>query len=121
MPQSKTLSVLRKRSDFLAVAANRNKWVAPAFIMQIAPRSGDPNEIRGLGLTASKKMIGNAVQRNRARRRLRALAHEMIAVHGLPSVNYVLIARSDVLTVGYDALRGDLEKALKRLHVWRDA
>lgn len=124
MPQSKTISVLKKRSEFLAVAALRKKWVAPAFILQIAPRPALPDcttPTKGLGLTASKKMIGNAVARNRARRRLRALAHEMLELHAATNTNYVFIARSDVLTRAYSDLRADLEKALKRLTLWQEA
>ncbi|MDD3181596.1 MAG: ribonuclease P protein component [Alphaproteobacteria bacterium] len=125
MPQSKTLSVLKKRSDFLSVASHKKKWVAPAFILQIAPRPIDLTHDKaapacGLGLTASKKMIGNAVQRNRARRRLRALAREVLGAHAVPGHNFVLIARKDVLTQDYAALRAELQKALKRMKVWRE-
>lgn len=126
MPQSKTISILKKRSEFLSVASFRKKWVAPAFILQIAPRpvtpeDGDPALAPcGLGLTASKKMIGNAVQRNRARRRLRALAWEVLGPHAKAGHNFVLIARKDVLTQDYAAMRADLEKALKRFALWED-
>lgn len=120
MPQSKAISILKKRSDFLSVASHRQKWVAPAFIMQIAPRTDVSVAPRGLGLTASKKMIGNAVARNRARRRLRALAHEVLATHSLPGHDFVLIARKDVLTQDHALLRAEMEKALKRLKLWQE-
>ena len=120
MPQSKSISVLKKRSEFLAVAALRKKWVTPAFILQVAPRPDATLPAKGLGLTASKKMIGNAVMRNRARRRLRALAHEMLELHSASNTNYVFIARSDILTRAYGDLRADLEKALKRLNMWQE-
>lgn len=122
MPRLDTISVLRKRSDFLAVASARKKWVTPAFVVQIAPRpqiqAAGEDPTRGLGLTASKKMVGKAVWRNRARRRLRALAHEIIASSGFPDTNYVLIARDDVLTRSYEDLRRDMQWALKKLNVW---
>ena len=126
MPQPQAISVLKKRSDFLAVASARRKWVTPAFIVQIAPRpleSVPENEITpiGLGLTTSKKMVGNAVQRNRARRRLRALAREVLASNAAPQTNYVLIARADALVRDYEALRRDLQWALKKLTVWRES
>lgn len=119
MPQSKSICVLKKRSEFLAVAAVRQRWVASPFIMQVAPRSESADE-RGLGLTASKKMIGNAVARNRARRRLRALAHLVLPQHATAGYNYVFIARPDCLTADFDALRKELEKALKRLKLWQE-
>ena len=121
MPPLKALSALKKRSEFLAVAAHRRKWVAPPFILQVGPRENAALAARGLGLTASKKMVGNAVMRNRARRRLRALAHEMIATHGAPALNYVMIARKDVLKCDFTTLRRELEKALRRLQIWQDA
>ncbi len=68
------------------------------------------------GLTASKK-VGNAVTRNRARRRLRALAREILPLHGHPGWDYVLVGRPEA-TVARDfaALRGDLIRALARVH-----
>lgn len=126
MPQSRTISILKKRSDFLSVASHKKKWVAPAFILQIAPRPLTPEDHDpalascGLGLTASKKMIGNAVQRNRARRRLRALAREVMGAHAKAGHNFVLIARKDVLTQDYAAMRADMEKALRRFHLWEE-
>lgn len=121
--------VLRKRSEFLAVSGHGKKWVTPAFILQVAPRPVAKTHTtleevlptdRGLGLTASKKMVGMAVQRNRARRRLRALAREVLAKHAQAGVNYVLIARAAALTREAKALRSDLEWALKRLGVWQE-
>lgn len=130
MPRTVPISVLKKRSEFLSVASHRKKWVTPAFVLQVAPRlvrlvktdeAATPDlSCCGVGLTASKKTIGNAVRRNRARRRLRALAQEVIGSHAQTGLNFVLIARQDILTLSYDALRADMEKALKRLKLWRD-
>lgn len=119
-PVACQISVLKKRSEFLAVAALRQRWVTPAFILQVAPRpkgEGEESAI-GFGLTASKKMIGKAVQRNRARRRLRALAVQMLPACAVPQMNYVFIARADILTIPFSDLQRDLEKALKRMKVW---
>jgi ribonuclease P protein component len=120
VPQEKTkdslIGVLKKRSAFLAVASVRRKWVTPSFIVQQGPRPPEATEIViGYGLTASKKMIGNAVMRNRARRRMRALVREIFPTHAQPGTNYVLIARSGVLTNDYALLRYELEKALFKL------
>lgn len=119
MSPAQAIHVLKKRSDFLAVAAVRQKWTTPAFIVQVAPRP-DGNAVCGLGLTTSKKMVGNAVQRNRARRRLRALAREVLSASGKRGVDYVLIAREAALTRAYEDLRKDLLWALTRLKMKKD-
>ncbi|MFA6280617.1 MAG: ribonuclease P protein component [Bdellovibrionales bacterium] len=116
MPQLKTISVLKKRSEFLAVAAHRKKWVSAGFIVQIAPRDAALSPSIAYGLTASKKMVSAlAVDRNRARRRLRALVQTLLPLQGLPQSNYVFLARKDILTLPHATLRQDLEKALSRL------
>ena len=122
MPATTKITTLKKRSDFLAAAASGRKWVAPGFILQI----GKPLEIASsspvrFGLTASAK-VGNAVARNRARRRLRALAHEILAAHADPACAYVLVARKDATASrAYAAMRDDIEKALRRFGLWRGA
>lgn len=118
MPQPKTISVLKKRSEFLAVAAHRKRWVSAGFIVQIAPRDTALSPSTAYGLTASKKMVSSlAVDRNRARRRLRALAQAFLPVMGLAHANYVFLAKKDILTLPYETLRSDLEKALLRLKI----
>lgn len=114
--QQKPVS-LKKRTQFLTTAGHGKKWVTPAFILQMAPRgdSEKPKAEIGFGLTASKKMIGIAVLRNRARRRLRALAAETLPLYQTDGLNFVFIARSPVLERPYDELRKDLRWALKRL------
>ena len=111
------LETLRKRADFLAIAASGKKWVALGFILQIGnPR--DPAPTIRYGLTASRK-IGNAVIRNRARRRLRALAAELLP-HALPTHDYVLIARPTTPDCPFDTLRQDMTKGMKRLKIWQE-
>lgn len=111
------LQILRKRAEFLAVAANGKKWVAPGFILQIGVAHPPSPAIR-YGLTASRK-IGNAVIRNRARRRLRALAAELL-VHALPDHDYVFIARPATPDCAFADLRQDLTKGMKRMKIWRE-
>ncbi len=89
----------------------------PGLVLQ-ARRRGDAepvpaDEIR-FGLTASRK-VGGAVDRNRARRRLRALAREILPLAGRPGTDYVLIARTETATRAHAALRADLERALARV------
>lgn len=127
MTKAQTLVPLKKRAEFLATAANGRRWVAPGFILQIAPRPpakgqdpAAPVLLSGLGLTASKKMIGIAVRRNRARRRLRALAREILPLHAALGHNFVFIAREPSLTHDMNEMRQDVEKALKRFKLWRE-
>jgi len=124
MPQSKTISVLKKRSEFLSVASHRQRWVTPAFVLQYAPRpsaASSDKSIKGVGFTTSKKMVGIAVERNRARRRLRALAAGVMEMHAAGGLNYVLLAKRECLTRPYADMIADLEKALKRLKLWQEA
>ena len=117
LPASAKLETLRKRADFLATASSGKKWVAPGFILQISTAHAPSPHIR-FGLTASRK-IGNAVTRNRARRRLRALANEVM-INASAEHDYVLIARLTTPTCAFDGLRQDLIKGLKRMKVWQD-
>lgn len=107
---------LKRRVEFLAVAASRRKHVTPGLILQAAPHVGA--DFARVGFTASKK-VGIAVARNRARRRLRAAAERVIGRHGTPGHDFVLIARTATLTRPFDALLGDLEAALKQVGAYR--
>lgn len=125
MARPKQLETLRKRAAFLAVAASGKKWVAPGLVVQIREqdRPGQATVEHTakcrFGLTASRK-VGNAAKRNRARRRLRALVHEILSAHAVPGHDYVLIARPATVSRSFNSLRQDLETALKRLKAWRD-
>jgi ribonuclease P protein component len=116
-----TVGRLTRRPEFLRVADGRRKWVAPGLILQALERqlpadeSGD--RAARAGFTASAK-VGNAVARNRARRRLKAAAAELLPLHARPGTDYVLIARMDTLTRPYPALLQDLEAALRRLRCY---
>jgi ribonuclease P protein component len=110
------LARLKTRADFLRVAAARRHAVRPGVMLQAAPqpREMGRDEVVRVGFTASRK-VGNAVVRNRAKRRLRAAAVEVLARHGRPGIDYVLIARSGTGSRDYAALVGDLESALRQL------
>lgn len=111
---------LKRRPEFLAVAASRRRWVAPGLILQAARRpeeSSLPPAPR-IGFTASKK-VGIAVARNRARRRLRAAVEAVLPKAGTPGFDYVVVARTETLTRPFADLVADLETALKRVHETR--
>jgi len=112
------METLKNRADFLA-CARALKAPMPAFLLQ-ARRRDDTPAIR-VGFTASKK-VGNAVTRNRAKRRLRALAREVLPLAGRPGWDYVLVARRDATTIRpFAEMRADLERALAKLHGQRPA
>jgi ribonuclease P protein component len=108
---------LKSRSDFLRVAAARCKAVTPGLVLQARRRAESDEEAAAsrVGFTASRK-VGNAVARNRARRRLRALAEEVLTQGGDPETDYVLIARRALLARPYGKLRHDLESALNQVN-----
>ncbi|MBX7199091.1 MAG: ribonuclease P protein component [Rhodospirillaceae bacterium] len=102
-----------RRADFLRLAASGMRRVTPGFIVQAAPRGDHPTPPLRIGFTASRK-VGNAVARNRAKRRLRALADLVMA--DLPTaLDYVLVARPDAVTRNFAQMAGELHQALKKL------
>lgn len=109
------LGRLTRRSEFLRTAAARQKWVTPGLILQARPRCGDPDPTVRMGLTVSRK-VGNAVTRNRARRRLRALGREILPECGRPGMDYVLIGRAATPKRPASELRHDLETAVEKLN-----
>jgi ribonuclease P protein component len=107
------LENLKKRSEFLTVSKAGHKWGTPAFLVLSYQQAseGPPR----YGITASRK-IGGAVERNRVKRRLRALLKEILPLKGHPGVDYVLIARKECLTRDFALMKQELEKALRKLH-----
>lgn len=105
------LERLRRRADFLRVAAAKRRCVTPGLVLQVR-RRGDGGAPR-VGFTASRK-VGNAVVRNRARRRLRAAVDRLLPGCAAAGHDYVLIARAATPERRFEALLRDLEKALER-------
>lgn len=108
------LITLKKRSDFLRLRDGDIKAVRGNLLLQAAPTLYETRAIH-VGFTATKK-LGGAVIRNRAKRRLRAAAQEILRLHGMAKFDYVLIARKNCVHSPYDALCKDLESALKEIH-----
>ncbi|MGI8705717.1 MAG: ribonuclease P protein component [Sphingomicrobium sp.] len=102
---------MRKRKDFLAANAGR-RAATPGFVLLVRNRNdGDP--LKRVGFTVSRK-VGNAVARNRMKRRFRALAREIIPAHGYSGSDHVMIGRAGGIEREFPALRSDFIRALER-------
>jgi len=85
----------------------------PGFVLLVRPRDdGDP--AKRLGITVTKK-VGNAVVRNRMKRRFRALGRELLPGHGVAGADHILIGRAGGIERDYAALRDELNAALRKL------
>jgi len=108
------LEILKNREDFLA-CARAGKRGTRSMMVQARKRDEAESSTR-VGFTCSKK-VGNAVARNRAKRRLREVARLVLPTHGRPGWDYVLIGRSGATAERpFAALQDDLVQALERLH-----
>lgn len=103
---------LRQRTDFLA-AASGIKVPAAAFVLQARKRD-DTGEVR-VGFTVSKK-VGNSVERNRVRRRLREMVRLSPGDRMRPGYDYVVVGRRAALALPFDRITEDFAGALRRLH-----
>jgi len=103
---------LRKRWQFLACAKGKS-LARGGLVIQILPRpDGDP--AIGVGFTATKK-VGGAVVRNRAKRRMREVARQLLPLHGSPSHDYVFVARAGAAERAWPRLLDDAKSALLAL------
>ncbi|WP_126173096.1 ribonuclease P protein component [Altericroceibacterium xinjiangense] len=103
------LEVLRRRADFLA--ANRGLRVArPGFVLLVRPND---EQGKRYGITVTKK-IGNAVVRNRMKRRFRELLRAALPDEGLPGHDHVLIGREGGIERDFGKLQEELSAALAR-------
>jgi len=107
---------LKKRADFLA-CAQAPACAKGAILVQARPR--DERPLVRAGFTATKR-IGGAVQRNRAKRRMREAARLLLPQFAKPGFDYVFIARGGVTTRPWARLLDDVKSALIRLAADRD-
>ncbi len=85
----------------------------PGFVLLVRARD-DADPVMRVGITVSKK-VGNAVIRNRMKRRFRMLAREVLPAEGLPGADHVLIGRNAGIERDYATLRAELVKALGKI------
>lgn len=113
---------LKRRQEFLRVAGTRRKWVAPGLILQVRRHDpdddfpGDKPPFR-VGFTVSRK-VGNAVHRNRARRRLIEAVERIMPAHAKEGFDFVVIGRKRTLRRPFPALVADLVSALQNLEAY---
>ena len=110
--QNIKLGKLKRRSEFLHVR-NGKYQARPDIVIQMR-KNPQPAETIKVGFTATKK-IGNAVVRNKCKRRMRELSRALLPLHGKSGFNYVFIARADTAKADWTQLYKDVEKALLRL------
>ncbi|RIA36731.1 ribonuclease P protein component [Hephaestia caeni] len=106
------VATIKARRDFLAANAGRRAPM-PGFVLLARPRGDDDPAMR-IGITVTRK-IGNAVVRNRMKRRFRALAREVLPEHGLAGADHILIGRAGGVERDFGALRAELVKALAKV------
>lgn len=117
---------LARRVDFVRMNRDARRAAVGGVVLQAMPMppatggAGVFSPPQRVGFTATKK-LGGAVVRNRVKRRLRALAEEVLPVLARPGHDYVLIGRQSTVTRPYQRLRGDLIEALRRLRLLCEA
>jgi ribonuclease P protein component len=110
--QQDTLIQIKKRSDFLKIQSKGKKWVSHGLIVQTMPNDED---IKRIGFTVSKRTDKSAVKRNRIKRRLRAVAAEVLPLSAKGSQDYILVGRPQTASRPYDVLVKDLKWCLGKL------
>ncbi|HSI41666.1 MAG TPA: ribonuclease P protein component [Xanthobacteraceae bacterium] len=108
---------LVKRKDFLAAAASLRANAGPLLMQARARADAAPPRI---GLTVTRKH-GNAVERNRIRRRLRAAVREVLPQAARPGFDYVIVAKRATIATRFADLLREIERGLARLHTPRAA
>ena len=114
-----TVERLKIRADFLRAAKGIRRVEGAITLETCATPEPLPGTVR-VGFTASKK-VGNAVIRNRAKRRLRAAASQLLPLLGRDGHDYVLVARGTTVARPFPALLSDITTALKAAHRKLDA
>lgn len=110
--QQDSLITIKNRADFLKIQGQGRKWVSHGLIVQSLANNSHEKRI---GFTVSKKVNKSAVKRNRIKRRLRAVASDILPLHAKNGVDYILVGRPQTITRPYEALKNDLLWCLGKL------
>jgi ribonuclease P protein component len=110
--EAQRLVTIKKRADFLAANGGR-RVPTPGFILLVRDREDEDPAMR-VGFTVTRK-IGGAIVRNRMKRRLRALAREVVPSKGFDGSDHVMIGRAKGVERDFAMLRSELAGALDRL------
>lgn len=120
MPTSPNISRMKTRPEYLRTARGR-RYAVPGLVLQARKRPSEPDETSEVrvGFTATKK-TGNAVVRNRIKRRLRAATEQVLPAAARPGFDYVLIGRAATFDRPWQSLLDDLGLALQMVHQPRE-
>ena len=114
-PQKNVLARLSSRNQFIAVSKGQRAFCKGLIVQALPQHPINGKKIR-VGFTCSKK-VGNAVTRNRAKRRLREVARTILPISGFSGWDYVLIGRvQTTVGVSFAELKADLRQALLTIH-----
>ncbi len=110
----KLIGRLQKRPEFLHTAKAGKRWVSSGLILQAVPNNLEQSRF---GLTITKKIYKQAVKRNRIRRRMRALAYDVLVENAKQGYDFVLIGKTETIDRPYTDLVKDLNWCLKRMEL----
>ena len=114
--KSNRLTRILKRSEYLRVKQRGTSIAEPGVVIQAAPVANSSSYLQSrVGFTVSKR-VGNAVKRNRARRRLKSIASDVLPNEGFQAWDYVFIGRLVTLDRPYDLILEDDRSALRKIH-----
>lgn len=116
---SQLLSRLTQQAAFDSLRKTKIRWVSKGFALQVIERQG-ASDTYGFCVIASKKTAKSAVVRNRMRRRLKAVALDILPLHAKSGFDFMFVARKDAETLDAEILRRDLKWCLKKLDLLKD-
>lgn len=111
--QIQILSRLSQQAAFDSLRKTKTRWVSKGFSLQVIP--SDTATTSSFCVITSKHAAKLATDRNKMRRRLRAVAYEILTTSAKQNMTYMIVARKDSLTLSMDDLRKDLKWCLKKL------
>ena len=112
---SQRVPTLKKRSDFLRLRSGKRCSTKTLVLQSRAIDTEKPRQVVRVGYTVTKK-VGNAVVRNRIKRRLREAANKTFPLKSRPNHDYVIIGKHGALTQSFASILKDLEQALDHVH-----